>query len=140
MPTSPSRRRLFDQSQWRLFIEGQNFNRFGTWVASIGGTLALPCLPLMVELLRDEHVKNDSYFLVAAVFSATFIFTARNHFARAYYGLLFLGCLLLDLIPSPTTQTLAHWAGWFLMLVMGAHVIERFFWHVIYDKPFPDTG
>jgi hypothetical protein len=107
---------------------------------SVLGTLGLPCLPLVVERLRDGHVKDDSYFLTAAVLAATFIFTADHYVFRCIYILLFLINLLLDIVPGQTARDLAHYSGTLLLSVALLHATERFWWHVVWDQPFPDTG
>ena len=78
--------------------------------------------------------------LTAVVFAATFIFTAQNNWPRVAYILLLCAALLLDIIPSTITAELAHYASGFLIAVTSLHSIERFWWHVVWDQPFPDFG
>ena len=142
--TSPEQE-LDPTAPWRLWLRkiGKSFgtalNPFGVWLMSVLGTLGLPCLPLLVERLRDSQIKNDSYFLTAAVLAASFIFTADHYVFRAIYILLFLINLLLDIVPGDTTKDLAHWSGSLLVGVALLHATERFWWHIIWDRPFPDT-
>lgn len=114
-------------------------DRIGIWLLSVIATLALPCLPLCIEWLRTGDMKSDTMTLTAAVLAATFIFSAEHVLNLCVYILLFVVNLLFNTVVGPTSPAgIDAWTGTLLMSVTFFHAIERFWWHVVLDRPFPD--
>lgn len=79
-------------------------------------------------------MKDETALLTAAVLSAGFLFSVEHVIYACVYIVLFFGSLLLDV----TGRTSTVWSGWFLIIVASTHSIERFWWHVVLDRPFPE--
>ncbi|MBV9393943.1 MAG: hypothetical protein JOZ84_05980 [Methylobacteriaceae bacterium] len=95
--------------------------------------------------------------MTAAVLAVGFGFTAEGNFTRAAYLLLFFFCIGYDFQPEGPKGDTAHaggaipiaqatLTGWFfdhlalcaLIAVAVIHMVERFNWHVVLDRKFPD--
>ena len=135
-------------SAWKRALKRvQNFveicseptRQIGIWILSIIATLILPCLPLGIELFRAGKVTSDTIYVTAAILSASFAFTAEHVLFFCMYLLLFVVTLLLDLETGPQHSfSLEAWAGTLLFVVSLLHATERFWWHVVLDRPFPE--
>jgi hypothetical protein len=113
-------------------------DKVGIWLFSIGATLALPCLPLVVEGLKNGHVDKGNVVITASVLAATFIFTAGHKIAQVFYSALFVIALLLDTITGAlAAQIVRDYSGTLLASVALLHTSERFRWHIVLDRPFP---
>jgi hypothetical protein len=113
-------------------------DRVGTWLLSLLATLLLPCLPLVVEMLKNGHVDKGNVVITASVLAATFIFTAGHRIAMVFYVLLFVIALLLDTISGPLAEQMVRdYSGTLLVAVALLHTSERFHWHIVLDRPFP---
>jgi hypothetical protein len=124
-------------------IINRNTDGFGTWVLSIVLTIMVPCLPIGIEWLRTSKVAPDSFLITAAVLSALYACSAENNMFRAFYVLTFLVSLMVDafssnISSSPVEAAAAEYAGTVLVAVVIAHATERLWWHVVWDRPFPD--
>ena len=84
----------------------------GVWFLAIIATLLLPCLPLMVEWVRDGHIEaTDTVCVTAAVLSATFIFTAEHRIYLGLYMILFGVSILVDTVGASSPTGLYGYAG-----------------------------
>lgn len=112
----------------------------GTWFLSVVLCIIVPCLPVGIEMLRSGHVTPSSYFVTAAVLSATYGCSAEHNFFRGLYTLTFVASLLLDAFGATAPQGAAagQFAGLVLAGVVILHAAERFWWHAVWDRPFPD--
>jgi hypothetical protein len=118
-------------------IVARGTDGFGVWFWSVLATIAAPCLPIFIEFLSTGTVKANSYFITAAVLSAAFAVSTGHTFFRALYGGLFVINLILDTVSGPFSASIEHYAGILLLLTAVLHAVERFWWHVVYDRPFP---
>lgn len=114
-------------------------NNLGVWALSLIATLVLPCLPLAVEYLHKSKMEPENITLTAAVMASGFIFTAEHPLTLCAHVLLFLAGLLLGgSAGSASPISVEHWSGTLLIAVGLVHAIERFIWHVMLARPFPD--
>ncbi len=127
-------------------------NRLGVWFFATVFIVVFPLIPIFVELAQSGEVKPETYLLTAAVLAVGYGFTSQEPFFWAFYGLIFLGSLAYDynpaaIPPSPAwPEQLAGIEAWithhlaliFVLLVAILHALERFIWHVVWDKLFPD--
>ncbi|MGY3238108.1 uncharacterized protein YkuJ [Bradyrhizobium sp. USDA 4448] len=113
-------------------------DKVGTWLMSVLACLALPCLPLLVELLKKGQIDLGNIMITASILSSTFIFTAGHRIAQVIYSLLFVIALLLDAVSGGLAEQMVHhYSGTLLAAVAFLHTSERFRWHVVLDRPFP---
>jgi hypothetical protein len=114
--------------------------KFSTWLFSLGCMIAVPCLPLGIEAAKHTGtIKPESYFLTAAVLAATFGLSSESNFFRFGYIMAFLGTISLDFQPEQGEAWLSvDWAAKFMFAVAILHAIERFTWHIVLDRRFPD--
>lgn len=148
------RRNLFCWGGWQV-VTSENLSKkvqqvfhllkryldgLSTYALSLLATLLLPALPLPIEWLKTDHVEPESYLITVAVLAAGFGFSAEHNSYRAGYGLLFLTGLILDIVgKSGKVASQADGYAWVLLLAVAAlHGSERFWWHVVLDRPFPD--
>jgi hypothetical protein len=110
----------------------------GVWLLSVIATVAAPCIPLLIELLRSGTVKSDSIYITAAVMSAAFAVSAEHALFLSLYIALFVINLIFDMVSGPFTTMLDAWAGTLLGLIAALHATERVWWHIVLDRPFPD--
>jgi hypothetical protein len=103
-------------------------------------------------MLQAGHVTTNAYFITAAVLSVNYGVTAEHNVYRGIYLLTFVLALVLDAFgvanPSAAQHTsgaaastgivVTPYAPWLLLCVLSAHTAERFWWHVVWDQPFPD--
>jgi hypothetical protein len=105
---------------------------------SVLACLALPCLPLVVELLKNGHIDKGNVVITSSVLAATFIFTAGHKLAQVIYSLLFVVALLFDAVTGELAERMVRdYSGTLLAAVALLHTSERFRWHVVLDRPFP---
>ena len=114
-------------------------NNLGVWALSLIATLILPCLPLAVEYLHTSKVQPENITLTAAVMAAGFIFTAEHPLTLCAHVLLFLAGLLLGGNTGASSPvSIERWSGTLLVAVGLVHAIERFIWHGVLARPFPE--
>jgi hypothetical protein len=139
-------------------------SRFGNWAFSLVAMIVIPLFPLFVEAMKNHgKIRDENYLLTGAVLAATFGFTSEGNLFRAAYVLLFLASLGYDFHPEsmPAQRSATPWTSaiittapgifgnsldWIsghpaidlLIMVGGLHVIERFIWHLVQDRRFPD--
>jgi hypothetical protein len=115
------------------------WRKLGIWGLSLIASLVLPGLPIGIEWLRTSHINSDTLYVTATVLAAAFIFSAEHAMTLCLYILLFLATLLLDTVTGPNSPVgLENYAGTLLGAVAFLHAAERFWWHVVLDRPFPD--
>ena len=114
-------------------------NKLGIWLFSILGTVAAPCLPVLIELLRNGFVQSGSFYITSAVMSAAFAVSAEHVLFRALYFALFVINLVFNNVTGPFSPQLDNWAGTLLFMVALLHAIERVWWHIVLDRPFPES-
>lgn len=112
--------------------------KLGVWLFSIVATIAAPCLPIFIELLRKGQVASDSIYITAAVMAAAFAVSAEHVLYRVLYIALFVINLVFNNSAGPFSAQLETWAGTLLTLVALLHVSERIWWHIVLDRPFPE--
>ena len=100
-------------------------------------TVAAPCLPLFIEFLRNGSVKSDSLYITATVISAAYAVSTEHVLFRTLYFAMFVVNLILVMVSGPYSDQLATWAGTLLISIAFLHMVERFWWHVVLDRPFP---
>ncbi|MBB3394187.1 MULTISPECIES: hypothetical protein [unclassified Rhizobium] len=129
--------------------------RLMVWLMSLMAIIVVPLLPLFVEFEKHAGlIKDESYYMTAAVLAAGFGFTSEGYGFRAGYIALFLWCIVADYRPEQAEQAVGaintvqaistqswifgHAALVAIILTVLLHAIERFAWHVVYDRRFPD--
>jgi hypothetical protein len=113
---------------------------FPSWFASVTCVIIMPCLPVIIEWMRSGYDKSDTMTLTAAVLSIGFCVTTESIMLFFVYFLLFLTNILVNTVVGPNSPViLTGWEGYLLLGVIGLHAIERGRWHVVLDRPFPDT-
>jgi hypothetical protein len=113
-------------------------NRLSVWLFSVLATIAAPCLPLLIELLKNGTIESSSYYLTAAVLAAAYAVSAEHVLFLTLYFALFVINLVFNNVTGPFSAQLNTWAGTLLLLVALLHATERIWWHVVLDRPFPD--
>lgn len=124
-------------------IMSRNTDGFGTCLLSVIFTIMVPCLPIGIEWLRTGNVIPDSFLITAAVLSALYGCSAESNLFRAFYSFMFLVSLVIDAFGGNTASssvgaTAGQYAGTLLAAVALVHASERLWWHVVWDRPFPD--
>lgn len=113
-------------------------DKLGTWLTSLLFTLFIPCLPIVVELLKKFHVDKENIVITVSVLAATFGITAGHKLSQVCYILLFITALLINTISGGlAAQMVADYSGTLLVAVALLHASERFHWHIVLDRPFP---
>lgn len=110
----------------------------GVWLMAVLATVAAPCLPIFIELLKTGEIKADSFFITTTVMAAAFAVSAEHILARALYMASFVVNLILDVVRGPFSVSIDAWAGTLLLSVAFLHIAERAYWHLALDRPFPD--
>lgn len=115
--------------------------RMGTYCFSVVGTIICPMIPVLIEWFKTSHLRHESVLITAAVLSAALLVTAEHNFSRAAYLLIFLVSLILHVLvfSGPIESGMDVYAGNLLASVAILHAVERFWWHVVQDRPFPDS-
>lgn len=101
-------------------------------------TVAMPCLPLVIELLAHGSATPHSIFLTAAVMSAAYLVSTEHPLPAVIYIVAFLLSLLFDTVRGPYSATIDQWAGSLLLAVALLHSAERISWHIVLNRPFPE--
>jgi hypothetical protein len=139
--TTPGRislEKLVDKIRFFAWVCISGTSRLLEFGAAVVFTIAVPCLPVIIEWYRTGDVRSDTYYLVAAVLAAAFAVSAER---RAFFGLYvtsFVINLILDMVHGPFSGVVDQWAGMLLAGVCVLHVSERAWWHIVLDRPFPD--
>lgn len=132
----------------------QNFrNKVSTWFFAVVVVIVFPMFPLGVEARKNAfEIKDENLLLTAAVLSVSFFVTSEGNFYRASYVLLFLYSVCWNFGAEPvhsatlapgSLDTYMGWAGTHsaliaLLATVVLHSIERFNWHVVLNRRFPD--
>jgi hypothetical protein len=100
-----------------------------------------PCIPILIEWLRAGSVKRENFLITTAVLTVALLVAAEHNFYRAFYAGLFIVSLILDILvySGPVASGMDRYAGGLLLAVGIVHAAERFWWHVVLDRPFPDS-
>ena len=93
---------------------------------------------MLIEWLRTDAVTPETFYLIGVILSSSFLLSARHAWTRTAYGVLLAANLALDLVKGKGAEHASHYAGYLLLSVMILHAVERFWWHVVEDAPFPD--
>lgn len=132
---------------------GGAHKRLGVWFFAAVFVVAVPLFPVLVEAVKHQGVvRPETYLLTAAVLSVGFGFSSQAPSCWAAYALIFFGSLIYDYNPRATPplmswpEFLAGFESWvtshlalsLLLLAAMLHTIERFMWHVVWNRPFPD--
>jgi hypothetical protein len=126
------------------------------WLFAIVFIIIAPLFPLFVERMKSGEVRPESYLLTTAVLAVGYAFSSQAPFFWAVYGLFFFGSLGYDFnpgavppgVPWPRVvpDSVVGVGDWIthhptlgmLMAVSIIQAIERFIWHVILGRQFPD--
>jgi predicted Na+-dependent transporter len=147
-PTSPPAEQSLRKRIWQVCCQkgatswsmaATASTRIGVWLMSILATVAAPCIPIFIEFLKNGTIKSDSIFITATVMSAAFAVSAEHVLWRALYFALFVVNLILDIVSGPFDAQVASWAGTLLLSVASLHVMERAWWHIALNRPFPEA-
>ncbi|WFU49146.1 hypothetical protein [Sinorhizobium terangae] len=127
--------------------------KVSTWLFSIATIVVFPLLPLGIEAKKNAyHIKEENMLLTTAVLSVAFFVTSEGNFCRAAYVLLFLYSICWEFgidaaAGEPMKTTIENtYTGWMtansafvaLTATLMIHSIERFNWHVVLNRRFPD--
>jgi hypothetical protein len=136
-------------------------SRFGTFVLSLVFVEVAPLFPILVESMKNGGlVGSESFLLTAAVMAVGFGISSETDLFRGAYTVLFLTSVGIDFKKSAEIMLIAsggpmgqglsgvisfalqlmgnHLSLLLLMLTLMAQFVERFIWHMIEDKKFPD--
>jgi hypothetical protein len=138
-------------------------NRLGHWFFSVVALVIIPMFPLFVEAVRHEwKIVPENYLMTAAVLAAGYGFASEGNWFRAAYTLVFLYSVGYDFRPTAEATAeasaktdeigttlgaiLTHIWTWIaahpqldpVLFVAGLQSIERFSWHVVFGRLFPD--
>jgi hypothetical protein len=118
----------------------RTFDGLSTWFFAVVAMLLVPCIPVLIDFLKNGVVSKDIYLVTSAVLAAGYFFAAEHNLLRGIYFLLFLITIILDTLTlnGDVAATVDKYAGLLLLAVAIAHSSERFWWHVVLERPFPD--
>jgi hypothetical protein len=123
---------------------------FGTWLLAIVFAVLFPCLTVIIDVVQKAgQLTSDVFFVTTAVVAVGYGCSAEHNFYRALYSLTFVLSLVIDgfwpkaapmpgVLPTPSAFTTAACVV-LLVATITLHSVERFWWHVIWDRPFPDS-
>jgi hypothetical protein len=129
-------------------------NRCGVLCFATVFIIIAPLFPVFVEALKSGDVRPETYPLTAAVLAVGYGFASQDPLFWAAYALLFFASLGYDFKPEAVLPTLAgdgivaRVIGWIMghlslslmLAVTMLQFIERFIWHMVSDRQFPDWG
>jgi hypothetical protein len=123
-------------ASWRKRLE----DAFWTWLLSLIFMIGVPSLPLGIEAAQNMGtVEPYSYYLTAAVLAASYGISSDHNSFRCGYGAAFLGTIVLLFQPKiGPTWVGSGWAAKFMLAVATTHAMERFRWHIVLNRKFPD--
>jgi hypothetical protein len=131
------------------------WDRLMVWLMSLMAIVVVPLLPLFVEFEKHSGVvKDESLYMTAAVLAAGYGFTSEGNGFRAGYTGLFLWSVAANYKPEQAERVAAaaqatataietnwpfdHAAIVAILITICLHASERFAWHVLGDRRFPD--
>jgi hypothetical protein len=114
--------------------------------------VVVPLFPIMVEWIKTGDVKPETFLLTAAVLAAGYGFSTQAPLSWGLYALIFLFSVAIDynpsgvLVPAGLAVGISDRVRWIfdhpasslLLFAAGYHSLERFWWHVVWRRPFPD--
>jgi len=111
-----------------------------TWLLSVIATLGIPSVPIGIEYYHLGAVPRETCYVTSIILSPTFLFTAEHNFFRCCYIILLSFSIVFDIITPAQTMVpgIGTSAGAFVAAVAVLHALERFWWHVVEARPFPD--
>jgi hypothetical protein len=112
----------------------------GAWLYSLVGCVFAPCLPVIIDALQHGRASANVVFVTASVMSVGYLISAEHNLFRAFYSLTFIGSLLFGSIAAQTEAVTGFWnlPTFAIFTAAMLHSAERFWWHVVWDRPFPD--
>lgn len=112
----------------------------GTWLLSLLASLLIPAIPIWLELARSPHIaRPETLFVTGVILSGSFAFSAQHNLFRFLYIILGGINIFMDIVNNGSTPGVGdHYALYLLLGAALLHASERFWWHVILERPFPD--
>lgn len=122
----------------------QSFNRHEAvyhWLASVGLNLALPMLPLIVELAISQKVSSSNLVLAASMYSVTTGVVSKNRLVFIvslliciFYAAIFGHLLSFD----PSAKMPSYNAAVVLIFLFLTNVTLKFWYHVVELRKYTD--
>jgi hypothetical protein len=137
-PTPSLGQRLWNKIKTFGLICHATINRIGVWAFSVVATILAPCLPVGIELWKTGNIESASYCITTTVLAAAFAVSAGNKLFLSLYIVLFVINLVFYIVTGPFSPQLDDWAGRMLLMVAVLHGMQRVWWHIVLDRPFPD--
>ena len=118
-------------------LPGRTTDRLGMWALSVILVILCPLLPLLIELMTTHAVRSDSYLITTAVLCTAFCVSAGHSLLLAFYLMTFLLTFAWDIVEvaSHTEIGIGGSASAVLLVICLTHAAERFWWHVLEDRP-----
>jgi hypothetical protein len=115
-------------------------DKISTWIFSIVATIVLPSIPIILDWLKYGEVKRDTFLITSMILSGTFLVISEHNLYRSLYILFLVVSIGFDIssLSKAAEDMAAVYAGTLFIAIIVAHATERFWWHVVLDRPFPD--
>ncbi len=129
--TGPQQPQQGSRSLW-----GEISSRGWHFIASLVCLLGIPCIPLLIELVHAQGLKQETVMVTATVLAPTYmVSTEYKQSALAYLVVLIVGLVVLTASTYGDASASAH-AGLLMFAVVFLQVLERLFAHLLRRKPF----
>lgn len=115
--------------------------KIGNYIFSIFGAIFLPLLPLTIEWLQKGSILNKNIAIAASILAVSFAIISEHNLYRAIYLFVFIVALILHtlIISGPIYSGADDYAVHLLGAATLPHIVERLWWHIVLDRPFPDS-
>ena len=124
-----------------LQLIGSVWGRLGVLSFSLFVTLAVPSIPIELEMADKGVISSQSILVTVIILAATFLASAERAGFRTLYGFLIMAAVILDTGHSNWARASAEQYAFMLLLATAAlHASERLIWHVVQKRPFPNEG
>lgn len=117
-------------------LSGEIGSRLWHFVASLVCLLGIPCIPLLIELVHAQALKQETIMVTATVLAPTYmVSTEYKQSALAYLVVLIVGLVVLTASTYGDERASTH-AGLLMFAVVFLQVLERLFAHLFRRRSF----
>ncbi len=113
----------------------------GVFLTSLVFVLVIPALPIILEYFKNKgHILKSDIYIVSIILASSFGISAEKSYSRVIYiGLILTSFVEFYVTPSGITAPRIEWHDfWAFIGICLLQMSERFWWHVVDEKPFPD--